>query len=370
MLAFRLAHPFRLSSILLGQFSTVTRHRTSERASNTRKDTSRHHRHSQQRIADSIWKKEKSSRVKQSSHNHKTQHKKVFKNDEYFSQVPSRFQLSESNKLKLMDYTLPRTGWEGLGLRSSAIEALKAMGIARPNAMQLNIIPQILQSTLPLLCAAETGSGKTLAYLLPLMEKLKREEELSHTAETEVHSSIVGCPRAVVLVPSNELVEQVFGVAKFLSHHIKLRVERFSGVMGVKSRRDTLANLIDIAICTPGQLLKWTTDLDHTSHLVIDEGDTLLASDSALNANDEDDSFGGEIRQLLKRGIPLVRKTTFICSATIPVAMTAQLDELFPEAIRLGSPRLHAASDRISVRFVDVCTPGNVKLRIVFIIII
>jgi len=55
-----------------------------------------------------------------------------------------------------------------------------------------------------ILIAAETGSGKTLAYLLPIIQKLKIQEETDSEFKRRVMA-----PRAVILVPTRELVAQV-----------------------------------------------------------------------------------------------------------------------------------------------------------------
>ena len=66
------------------------------------------------------------------------------------------------------------------------------------------------------LCAAETGSGKTLAYLLPLMQRLMDEAEL-----TEVRP---GLPRAIVLVPVGELARQIW--VSTVKCHVELVILR------------------------------------------------------------------------------------------------------------------------------------------------
>ena len=64
---------------------------------------------------------------------------------------------------------------------------------------------------------SHTGSGKTLAYMLPLVQLLRRDEALSGVLMKP------GRPRAVVLCPTRELSEQVFRVAKSISHHARFR---------------------------------------------------------------------------------------------------------------------------------------------------
>jgi superfamily II DNA/RNA helicase len=110
-------------------------------------------------------------------------------------------------------------------------------------------------------------------------------------------------------------------------------------------------------IANPAQLLFAHQDgllhLDRVSHISIDEGDTLLSDD-----------FGQQIKELLGLFRPEL-ETVAVCSATIPISLTTLLRDLFPSIMRLGSPKLHMASDRVDMRFIDVQRPGNAKLRIV-----
>lgn len=298
-------------------------------------------------------------------------------------EAPSRFRLSEIHHLEPMNYSA-RGRWSdllsspSLTFASSLQAGLASLGISTPNPMQLSTIPRLLKPKARLLCAAETGSGKTLAYLVPLLCKLKAEE-IADPAVLLARSR----PRSLILVPSNELVEQVHAIAKHLSHHVKLRMEKLSGSQGRAARMDALSGAIDVVVGTPAQVLGKAINLEGLRHLVIDEGDTLLSDD-----------FGEQIKQILRQhkeeqckkmdgnmnenldvttvnrerddsSMTLVSQldTIAICSATIPISLTRSLDELFPGIERLGSPKLHAASDRVDVRFVDARLSGNAKFR-------
>ena len=74
---------------------------------------------------------------------------------------------------------------------------------------------------------AETGSGKTLAYLLPTLHRLK-EIEAATAARSKPRR-----PRALVIVPTRELGEQVLEVAKSLTHVAKFSA---AGAFGGGSR--------------------------------------------------------------------------------------------------------------------------------------
>src|SRR3954466_11960793 len=70
---------------------------------------------------------------------------------------------------------------------------------------------------------AETGSGKTLAYALPVLHLLKSLENSGDrvTADSQ--------PRAVVMVPTRDLGEQVSRVFKPFTHTTRLRVRTVLG---------------------------------------------------------------------------------------------------------------------------------------------
>ena len=70
---------------------------------------------------------------------------------------------------------------------------------------------------------AETGSGKTLAYALPILHYLKTKENAGEQIQTESR------PRALVLVPTRELGEQVSKVFKLFTHTTRLRVRTVLG---------------------------------------------------------------------------------------------------------------------------------------------
>ncbi len=74
------------------------------------------------------------------------------------------------------------------------LDALNDQGIESPTEIQQKALP-ILMAGQDLIGIAQTGTGKTLAYLLPIVQKLK--------------FATGNDPRALILVPTKELVVQV-----------------------------------------------------------------------------------------------------------------------------------------------------------------
>ena len=56
-------------------------------------------------------------------------------------------------------------------------QKLSSLNITTPTKVQTEIIPQILEGK-NVIFQSETGTGKTFAYLLPLINKLEKKEEL------------------------------------------------------------------------------------------------------------------------------------------------------------------------------------------------
>ena len=79
-------------------------------------------------------------------------------------------------------------------------------------------IPQLIKGKSALL-AAQTGTGKTLAYTVPIIHRLKQAE-----LQSETQLTMPNRPRALVLVPSRELVQQVTSDAlKPFQYEVPLR---------------------------------------------------------------------------------------------------------------------------------------------------
>lgn len=271
---------------------------------------------------------------------------------------------------------------------SITTQALSGMENVTPTPVQRLAIPALLGQRIgwnrrhhlkekgkelqQFLIAAETGSGKTLAYLLPVLDAIKRAEgieqevEAKNTALEEEQRKIrnpfelespplsnkphpsTGRPRAIILVPTAELVNQVGKLAKLLSHTIKFRSALISSsYTGTVIRSRLFAPTgIDILISTPHLLSSIAESdpniLSRVSHLVIDEADSLL-----------DRSFAPSTSAIIDKATPSLRQL-ILCSATIPRSLDSFLRKRFPDIHRLATPNLHAIPRRVQLGVVDV----------------
>ncbi|MQL75574.1 hypothetical protein Taro_007959, partial [Colocasia esculenta] len=172
-----------------------------------------------------------------------------------------------------------------LGLTEEVMEALGEMGISVPTEIQCIGIPAVLEGK-SLVLGSHTGSGKTLTYMLPLVQLLRRDEELSGMLMKPRR------PRAVVLCPTRELSEQVFRVSKSISHHARFRSTMISGGGRLRPQEDSLNVPVDMVVGTPGRVLQHIEEgnmvYGDIKYLVLDEADTMF-----------DRGFGPDIRKFL-----------------------------------------------------------------------
>jgi ATP-dependent RNA helicase RhlE len=159
------------------------------------------------------------------------------------------------------------------GLMDSIQKSLKTQNLKKPTEIQKNTIP-MLMSGKSVVGVSETGSGKTLAYALPLLHMLKNLE-LEGNPVTEASQ-----PRAVIMVPSRELGEQVSKVFKTFTHDTRLRVRPALGGMEMEQARRNTAQVFEILLATSGRLTqlleKELIDLSQVRTLIFDEADQMM----------------------------------------------------------------------------------------------
>ena len=270
---------------------------------------------------------------------------------------------------------------------SIATQALSGMVDINPTPIQRLSIPALLgddgrtrkrswkaksEGMEQFLLAAETGSGKTLAYLLPVLDAIKRAEVSD--ADIEAHRKAreeekkmdnnpleleapplsnephptAGRPRAIILVPTSELVSQVGSVVKAISHKVKFRSALLSSAYTGRVIRNRLFGPtgVDLVISTPHLLSSIAESdpniLSRVSHLIIDEADSLL-----------DRSFAPSTSAIIDKSTPSLRQL-ILCSATIPRSLDSYMRTRFPDIRRLVTPNLHAVPRRVQLAVIDV----------------
>ena len=152
-------------------------------------------------------------------------------------------------------------------LNDRLLKALAAMEFTEPTLVQARVIPVALKGK-DLMVSAETGSGKTAAFMLPTLHRF--------LAKPAPYSST----RALILVPTRELAQQVFKHCNKLADFSPIKAGLITGGAGFKFQMATLRKNPEILVATPGRLVehleKGTPDFKDLEVLVLDEADRML----------------------------------------------------------------------------------------------
>ena len=162
--------------------------------------------------------------------------------------------------------TGPVPSFAELGVPSNLVAALDREGVTSPFPIQVATLPDTLAGR-DVLGRGRTGSGKTLAFGLPLVARL--------VGGTRVAKR----PRALVLVPTRELANQVLAVVQPLARAAGLTSTVVFGGVGQNPQVKALAPGVDVLIACPGRLEdligQGYCDLSAVEITILDEADHM-----------------------------------------------------------------------------------------------
>lgn len=156
-----------------------------------------------------------------------------------------------------------------LGLSAPLLQALAQLGYPAPTPVQQQAIPGVLAGR-DLMAAAQTGTGKTAAFALPLLQRLAGDEQRAGS------NSI----RALVLVPTRELAEQVMTSFRTYGEGLPVSCYAAYGGVSLNPQMMRMRRGVDILVATPGRLIdlftKNAVKFRELQTLVLDEADRML----------------------------------------------------------------------------------------------
>ncbi len=190
--------------------------------------------------------------------------------------------------------------------------ALKEAGFEQPTPIQEQAF-SIIRSGKDMIGIAQTGTGKTLAYLIPLLMKL--------------HYARGTYPRALVIVPTRELVVQVCESVELLTEFMDIRCIGIYGGTNIRTQQAAVCEGVDLLVATPGRFMDiYMNGIIRTSQVktvVVDEADRLM-----------DLGFMPQLRSILDV-IP-VKHQTLLFSATFSSTIAGMAQEfLTPDPVRV-----------------------------------
>ena len=156
-------------------------------------------------------------------------------------------------------------GFQDLNVSKQILMALEEAGFENPTPIQEEVF-SISRSGQDLIGIAQTGTGKTLAYLIPMLMKL-------HYAQGLV-------PRALVIVPTRELVVQVCESVELLTEFMDIRCVGVYGGTNIRTQQDRVFEGVDLLVATPGRFMDiYYNGIIRTKMIktvVVDEADRLM----------------------------------------------------------------------------------------------
>ena len=164
------------------------------------------------------------------------------------------------------------TDFSSFGLDPYILRALTEQGYTTPTPIQQQAIPVVLTGR-DVMGAAQTGTGKTAGFALPIIQMfLPRASASTSPARHPV--------RALILVPTRELADQVYDNVARYAQYTPLRSAVVFGGIDMTPQTAALRAGVEILIATPGRLLdhvqQKTLNLGQVEILVLDEADRML----------------------------------------------------------------------------------------------
>ncbi len=184
------------------------------------------------------------------------------------------------------------TNFEDLDLKQELLRALRSMEFFEPTEVQSKTIPLALDGK-NVIVRSKTGSGKTGAFLIPIIQRLTRDDVQS----------------ALVIAPTRELAMQVHKVAVSMVRGTGLSATVVYGGASIENQIRNIKQGTNIVIGTPGRIMDLMERRElvfkNLKYLVLDEADIML-----------DMGFIEDIEFIISR-LPR-EKQMMLFSATIP----------------------------------------------------
>ena len=166
----------------------------------------------------------------------------------------------------------PIMAFAQLQLADPIAKAVAEMGYETMTPIQAQAIPVVLAGK-DVMGAAQTGTGKTAAFALPLLQRMMKHDNASTSPARHP-------VRALVLLPTRELADQVAQQVKLYAKYTNLRSAVVFGGMDMKPQTLELKKGVEVLVATPGRLLDHieakNAVLNQVEYVVLDEADRML----------------------------------------------------------------------------------------------
>ena len=135
--------------------------------------------------------------------------------------------------------------FEELKFEQNLMEGIEAMNFQEMTPIQEQAIPLVMEGRDVIACA-QTGTGKTAAYLLPLLNRMLKEEHDSESVN------------AIIMAPTRELAQQIDQQLEGFSYFLPITsVPVYGGndASAWEQQKRAMQMGADFVIATPGRLI-------------------------------------------------------------------------------------------------------------------
>jgi len=224
-----------------------------------------------------------------------------------------------------------------LQLAEPIARAVAEMGYLEMTPIQEQAIPVVLSGK-DVMGAAQTGTGKTAAFCLPLLQILLKHENASTSPARHP-------VRALVLLPTRELADQVAQQLKLYARFTQMRTAVVFGGMDMKPQSLELRGGVEILVATPGRLLDHieakNVVLNQVEYVVLDEADRML-----------DIGFLPDLQRILSF-LPK-KRTTLLFSATFSPEIKRLASSYLQDPVTIEVARPNQTASTVSQHFYSV----------------
>jgi superfamily II DNA/RNA helicase len=229
------------------------------------------------------------------------------------------------------------TSFSNLQLAPALARAVAEMGYESMTPIQAQAIPVVLTGQ-DVMGAAQTGTGKTAAFSLPLLQRLLKHE---NTSTSPARHPV----RALVLLPTRELADQVAQQVKAYAKYCNLRCAVVFGGMDMKPQTLELKKGVEVLVATPGRLLDHieakNVVLNQVEYVVLDEADRML-----------DIGFLPDLQRILSH-LPKQR-TTLLFSATFSPEIKRLAGSYLQNPVTIEVARPNETASTVTQHFFSV----------------
>ena len=196
------------------------------------------------------------------------------------------------------------------------MEGIEAMNFQEMTPIQEQSIPPIMEGRDMIACA-QTGTGKTAAYLLPLLNRMLKEEHDSESVN------------AIIMAPTRELAQQIDQQLEGFSYFLPITsvpVYGGSDASAWEQQKKAMMMGAEFVIATPGRLISHINlgyvDFSKVNYFVLDEADRML-----------DMGFYDDIIHIVKQ-LPKERQTIMF-SATMPQKIRSLAESILVDPVTI-----------------------------------